>query len=126
MSDFDKMNNHDNNIICREFRDSEDFLHKIWINEEGYRHRDNGPADVSFYPNGLIAREIFYSNGSIHRKDGPAWINHNTDRSIGFEGFYLQGIFLGGGADGFWCLWDKLSTESKKHPSILKYLTRYL
>ena len=45
---------------------------KIWRNEEGKRHRDNGPAVI--LPNGT---KIWYKNDKRHRDNGPAVILSN-------------------------------------------------
>ena len=42
---------------------------KIWKNENGDRHREDGPAAI--YPNG---RQHWCINGKLHRENGPAEI----------------------------------------------------
>ena len=42
---------------------------QIWRNENGDRHREDGPATI--YPDG---RRFWYINGKHHREDGPAAI----------------------------------------------------
>ena len=76
---------------------------KRWYNEQGKRHREDGPAIV--YPDG----SVWYLNGQYHREDGPAvewatgrkewWLNGKRHREDGpaYEGFtgskswYLNG-----------------------------------
>ena len=44
---------------------------KIWRNERGEIHREDGPAVI--YPNG---KQCWYINGKFHREDGPAFISY--------------------------------------------------
>jgi hypothetical protein len=46
-----------------------------YLNEQGVRHRENGPAVV--YNDGSV---IYYRNGLIHRDDGPAMIVANGEK----------------------------------------------
>jgi len=54
---------------------------KIWIDEDGEHHRENGPAII--YPDGA---EYWYNNGKLHREGGPAV----TDPS-GYEEWWDNG-----------------------------------
>lgn len=48
---------------------------KVWQDEEGFAHRDNGPAAI--YPNG---QEEYYKHGVLHREGGPAILGYNGDQ----------------------------------------------
>ena len=45
---------------------------KVWRNDMGQFHRDDGPAVI--YTNGT---QYWYINGNLHREDGPAEIYPN-------------------------------------------------
>ena len=84
---------------------AEDDGTKVWLNEDGLYHRENGPAkelidgSKEWWLNGKLHREDgpavecphgyneWYLNGELHREDGPA-----MDYSNGFEKWYLNGI----------------------------------
>ena len=57
------------------------FEGKIWKNEKGYFHREDGPTVE--YSNGT---RIWYKNGKLHREDGPTVIWGN-----GVHEYYLNG-----------------------------------
>jgi antitoxin component YwqK of YwqJK toxin-antitoxin module len=38
----------------------------------GSIHRINGPAFIEYYENGNICNEEYFINGKRHREDGPA------------------------------------------------------
>ena len=44
-------------------------LDKIWRNEEGQYHREDGPAYE--YADGV---KFWFKNGRLHREDGPALV----------------------------------------------------
>lgn len=44
--------------------------HEYFIH--GIRHRDGGPAQIRFNEKGEIKEYYYFSNGKIHREDGPA------------------------------------------------------
>ena len=54
---------------------------KRWYNEQGKRHREDGPAIV--YPDGS---KQWYLNGKRHREDGPAY-----EGFTGSKSWYLNG-----------------------------------
>ncbi len=54
---------------------------KVWRNENGDRHRVDGPAII--YPDGT---QFWYINGKLHREDGPAVIYPN-----GIQHWYING-----------------------------------
>ena len=61
----------------------DEFAHgRLWRNEEGEWHRDNGPALE--YKNGT---RWWFKNGKAHRLDGPAAEYHD-----GSKAWYIEGV----------------------------------
>ena len=85
---------------------------KHWRNFDRKLHRLDGPA-VEF----LDGFKAWYVNGKRHRVNGPA-----IEDPDGTYFWYVNGKFLGNNDKGFWKLWDKLTTEQKKDPTLLSYL----
>jgi antitoxin component YwqK of YwqJK toxin-antitoxin module len=106
--------------------DFEEDSYKEWRNDQGLFHRDDGPAYISYYPDGRIRYCAFLVNGQSQRSDGPAEIWYNEDGTIIYEKFWISGFLLGEGKEGFWELWNTLSEESRKQPGVLKSMMRYL
>lgn len=72
----------------------------VWRDEQGYVHRDDGPALIA--PDGTVwwvrhgafhrdnnlpayitdNMQIWYVNGKLHRTNGPAWITQQPDGSF--------------------------------------------
>ena len=80
-----------------EWKDSSGFLYKEWRNETGL----------------------------IHREDGPAQICYNPDGPIEIEYFYVAGESLGYDEEGFWALWEKLTEGQRQAPGIIRYLVKF-
>jgi hypothetical protein len=55
-------------------------------------HREDGPAYISYNTDGSIEWEFWYINGVLHREDGPAYIRYNKDGSIRYEEWYINGV----------------------------------
>jgi hypothetical protein len=91
----------------------------------GVRHRLDGPADIEYYLNGSVYFESFVKNGDMDRRDGPALIHYSNNGSIISEAFYIDDHFLGHDKRGFWALWDRLNYKQRQHKNILKLLVRY-
>jgi len=83
-------------------RHREDGPAVIWYNKGGsignewyfindQRHREDGPADISYNNDGSIFIESYYINDLMHREDGPAYIGYNKDGSIDYEEYDLYG-----------------------------------
>ena len=97
---------------------------KTWLNKEGRRHREDGPAfinysgDQFYYKNGDKHRldgpavmyadgsEFYYQNDELHRTDGPALIIFN-----GTQKYYQNGklhrdngpaVILSDGTKEYW------------------------
>ena len=112
-------------MTYEECKDSDGYLHKEWMTEDGKLHREDGPAYIHHSPDGSIRTEYFYLNGRLHRESGPAYIHHNYNSSTKDEWFYFNGNYIGSGKRGFWKLWDCLTEEQRKNPELLKYLVRF-
>lgn len=54
----------------------------VWLDEEGRRHREDGPAVVYF-----SGTALWYNHGVRHREDGPAFRG-----SDGIEQWYYNGL----------------------------------
>jgi len=112
-------------VNYRERKDFHGFIHKEWRNEFGELHRESGPAQIYCNSDDSIVWEIFCVNGLLHRENGPAQICYYPDGSIEYEEFYSAGKYLGRNKRGFWKLWETLTEVERNNPSILKYLARY-
>jgi len=55
-------------------------------------HREDGPAFIDYNTDRSIAYEYWYINGVKHREDGPAVIHYNDDGSIQYEVWYINGV----------------------------------
>ena len=65
------------------FRISQDG-YKIWENENGKYHREDGPAvDAGSF-------KMWYINGKLHRENGPAI----EDYSTGYKSWYYYGQYI--------------------------------
>jgi hypothetical protein len=53
--------------------------------KEGMRHREDGPAFISYYSDGSTNYEYWYKDGKLHREDGPAYISYNQDGGEHYE-----------------------------------------
>lgn len=109
----------------KEYRISNGYFYKEWRNELGLFHREDGPAQIWYNPDGSIHWEEFYINGDLHRESGPAYIQYNPDGSIEIEYFYIHGELLGDDEEGFWALWDRLTEVGRQTSNLLTYLARY-
>ena len=54
----------------------------------GVQHREDGPAEIKYYPNGMVDSEGWLSNGRYFRPDGPAKTDYYTNGSIQREEWY--------------------------------------
>jgi hypothetical protein len=55
---------------------------KVWLDKDGQRHRDGGPAQVHKCGTGE-----WYQHGKLHRDDGPAFEFHD-----GLKMWYQRGV----------------------------------
>ena len=95
---------------------------KIWSNEEGQMHRDDGPAMI--WPDGT---KLWYQNDKRHRTDGPAvifptgtkqwYLNGKRHREDGPAEIWSDGTeewFLNGKKLSFTEWADKLNLDHKQ------------
>jgi hypothetical protein len=80
--------------------------------KEGRRHRLGGPAIC-----GSSHHQEWWEEGRPHRLDGPAIIFLNK-----YKHWYYQGRLLGFGAEGFWALWNHLTSEQRENLTLLTFL----
>jgi len=112
-------------VNYREWKDFHGFIHKEWRNEFGELHRESGPAQIYCNSDDSIVWEIFCVNGLLHRENGPASIYYYPDGSIKWEYFHIAGKPFGRGKEGFWKFWEVLTEVGRQAPDILKCLARY-
>jgi len=55
-------------------------------------HREDGPAYIRYNTDGSICYEYWYINGVRHREDGPAVITYRADGRIWYEEWYINGV----------------------------------
>lgn len=56
-------------------------------------HREDGPAYIEYYNDGIIAKELYFQNGKCFREeDLPCWIEYDTDGNILEESYYKNGL----------------------------------
>ena len=67
---------------------------KYFLNANGKLHRENGPAEISYYESGGKEDEHYYINGVLHRLDGPAFISYHGNGKIKREAYYINGKCL--------------------------------
>lgn len=53
-------------------------------------HREDGPAIIIFDCNGIVCEEFYYINGQRHREDGPARIIYKDGKKYS-EDYYING-----------------------------------
>ena len=75
---------YDSNGRCKSVSRIDKNGNRMWFNEKGEYHRENGPAVE--YNNG---GKCWYINGVAHREDGPAF-----ERIVGGMGWYLYGEMI--------------------------------
>jgi len=64
----------------------------LYINYEV--HREDGPAIIWYYSNGIIEREYYFLNGKVHRETDVAEIWYDDTGKIEYEAHWLNGITL--------------------------------
>lgn len=57
----------------------------------GVLHREDAPAYRRFWSDGVIAREMYWRNGVLHRSGGPADIDYDLDGLVRGTTTYLDG-----------------------------------
>lgn len=91
-----------------EHRDENGFLHRddgpaleLWLEDgqkscewyclHGKRHREDGPADIGWHKNGQKRCEYYWVNGRLHRENGPAITIWYTNGKLRSEDHYVDG-----------------------------------
>jgi antitoxin component YwqK of YwqJK toxin-antitoxin module len=67
---------------------------KMYWNDDGYLHNENGPAMIFFHDNNTISEELYCIDGEVHRLNGPARIVYNENGELIKEEYYIKGIKL--------------------------------
>ena len=57
----------------------------------GKMHKEDGPAEIGYYPDGTVSYTSWFIDDEAHREDGPAWIEYNKDGSVRYEMWSLDG-----------------------------------
>lgn len=60
----------------------------------GRRHRTDGPALITYWPDGTVGYERWRQHGQLHRLDGPAITLYQPDGTVEFEQWWFQGRLL--------------------------------
>tara|TARA_B100000745_G_scaffold97368_2_gene61864 strand:- start:6325 stop:6927 length:603 start_codon:yes stop_codon:yes gene_type:complete len=58
---------------------------------DGQTHREDGPAVVTYYPNGQIKHEGYYRHSILHREDGPASTSFSPDGYVTAKKYFHHG-----------------------------------
>lgn len=57
-------------------------------------HRDDGPANIEYYTNGTIGKEVWFKNNRRNRDgDKPAMITYNSDGTLDYEFWFRDDMF---------------------------------
>ncbi len=74
---------------------SGDIVWEEWYNEDGLRHRPNGPASTLYNldNNDKPSRQEWFKNGILHRpiENGPAVIEYDDDGNVVLEKYIEDG-----------------------------------
>lgn len=112
-------------------------LRVFWEKEYGIFYCPTGPAIMTWDKQGNLIEQIHHNkNGSPHKEDGPAWIQHDPEAGMTYEMYFLNGgrdredwrlpsIILkdseGNHVDEYFYFRDKLHRDNKKPAIILKH-----
>ena len=94
--------------------------YKIEINYyfNGYRHRNNGPAEILLNKYGDIIIEEYCYYGKTHNINGPAYIEYDDNDKIKLEEYWYNGKIFNPGNLPFEM---PIDTEEKELYMKLKY-----
>ncbi|WP_392399405.1 hypothetical protein [Actinotignum urinale] len=73
------------------FIDEYGYKTEEWRNNEGRLHREDGPATISYNPDGTVMCEAYYQHGQLHRDNGPATISYRDDGTVYQEDYCQNG-----------------------------------
>lgn len=69
--------------------------HRYHIREtyllNGTLYREDGPAYISYFKEGVVSSERWYSDGVLHRRGGPALVEYYADGTVQKEEWYKNG-----------------------------------
>ena len=57
----------------------------------GQFHRTDGPALITYWPDGTVEYGQWLQHGQLHRPDGPAYTRYRPDGTVSFEERWFQG-----------------------------------
>lgn len=69
------------------------YLELTWKDINGKVHRDGGPAEIRYYKNGKLQRELWFKEGKLHRDDLPAATLYSENGQIRYKEWYRDGNF---------------------------------
>lgn len=75
----------------RDFSDGSRIVTYHKIGNPDVKHREDGPAVISYYPNGNIEYYRHFINNKRHKTDGPECTYYNSDGTIQYEIWYKNG-----------------------------------
>jgi antitoxin component YwqK of YwqJK toxin-antitoxin module len=64
-----------------------------WYNEDEELHREEGPAEVRYFPNGNVSRENWIKNNISHHEDGPASIWYYDNGKVHTKMWAVNNMF---------------------------------
>tara|TARA_B100000745_G_scaffold192726_1_gene126775 strand:+ start:35970 stop:36311 length:342 start_codon:yes stop_codon:yes gene_type:complete len=56
------------------------------------RHREKGPAVLTFWASGMLRSVEYYREGKVHREDGPAVLKYYPSGKLRTEEYAQQGV----------------------------------
>lgn len=60
------------------------------IPDDFFQHRNNGPAEINFYPDGTVESEIWFVHGIMNNTEGPAYIEYHSNGTIARMQFWYD------------------------------------
>ncbi len=56
-------------------------------------HRDDGPAEIRYYDNGVIMHKKYMQNGVLHNENGPACVAYHNNGKLEEISWYINGNY---------------------------------
>jgi len=72
---------------------SNNYMRQRWMIGDKL-HRENGPAVIRYYNNGLVNYKRWYKDHKLHRLDGPAIVKYDESGKIKYQGWYVHDIHV--------------------------------
>ena len=80
------------NIDYEEIKNNtSDITVKCWTSDKKL-HNEDGPAKISYFADGTVSTEAWYTHGVQSRLGGPAYLSYNIDGSLFLEEWLLDGV----------------------------------